>query len=58
MGWTCSFYADGINFHLIRQKADRIGVSVSKIVNRAVTEYLKNHPRDQEEEERKLYDRR
>ena len=56
MGWKCSFTLDGLVYHPLRQKAERLGVPVSKVFAMAAIEYLDRHPREQEEDERKLYE--
>lgn len=56
MGIKCAFTAEPYSFFEVRRKADRLGVSVSSIIRMAVVEYLEKHPKDKEDEERKLYE--
>lgn len=55
MAWTCSFIVDGTQFAAIRRKADKFGVSVSRVLRMAVIEYLENNPKGNEDEEIKKY---
>ena len=52
MSYTCAACVDGYLFVSLRSKADRLGVSQSKLINMAIIEYMQNHPQEKEDEER------
>lgn len=56
MSYICSTYVDGYLFISLRSKADRLGVSQSKLINMAIIEYMQNHPQEKEDEERDRFD--
>jgi hypothetical protein len=55
MGYKIAFAPEPCSFFEIRRNADRLGVSVSSIMRMAVMEYLERHPKDKEDEEKKLF---
>lgn len=52
----CPMYIDAHIVSEAKWKARRLNVTLSAVVNQATVEYLDRHPRDQEEEEKKLYE--
>ena len=55
MNWVISFDAGYVFCREVDQKSYRLGISKSKLMRKAVEEYLMNHPKEKEAEERKMF---
>ena len=55
MQWVLSCSTDYLTYRFVNNKAVRLGVSTAASIRQAVADYMKLHPEEHEQEERKLY---